>query len=56
MHVTPILITLGLLLQNIHTHGGSHKSYLIASHSSTLNLANIDEGYVASLNDRLKNM
>ena len=32
-----------------------HKTYLKSSHSSTLTLANIDEGYVASLIDRLKN-
>ena len=32
---------------------GSHKTYLKASHSSTLNLANIDEGYIASLIDSL---
>ena len=32
-----------------------HTTYLNEFHSSTLNLANIEEGYVASLIDRLKN-
>ena len=55
MHLTPILLTLGLLLQNRYTPGDRTKTYLKASHSSTLTLANIDEGYVASLIDCLKN-
>ena len=42
------------IAEQIHSRG-SHKTYLKASHSSTLTLANIDEGYVASLIDRLKN-
>ena len=40
--------------EQIHS-GESHKTYLKASHSSTLSLANIDECNVASLIDRLKN-
>ena len=42
------------IAEQIHSRG-SHKTYLKASHSSILTLANIDEGYVASLIDRLKN-
>ena len=42
------------IAEQIHSRG-SHKTYLKASHSSTLTLANIDDGYVASLIDRLKN-
>ena len=42
------------IAEQIHS-GGSHKTYLKASHSSTLTLADIDESYVASLIDRLKN-
>ena len=42
------------IAEQIHSRG-AHKTYLKASHSSTLTLANIDEGYVASLIDRLKN-
>ena len=36
------------IAEQIHSRE-SHKTYLKASHSSTLTLANIDEGYVASL-------
>ena len=42
------------IAEQIHSRG-SHKTYLKASHSSTLTLANIDKGYVASLINRLKN-
>ena len=42
------------IAEQIHS-SGSHKIYLKTSHSSTLTLANIDEGYVTSLIDRLKN-
>ena len=42
------------IAEQIHSRR-SHRTYLKASHSSTLTLANIDEGYVASLIDRLKN-
>ena len=42
------------IAEQIHSMG-SHKTYLKASHSFTLTQANIDEGYVASLIDRLKN-
>ena len=42
------------IAEQIHSRG-SHKTYLKASHSSTLTLANSDEGYVASLIDCLKN-
>ena len=51
---TYFIITLGFYCRT-DTLRGSHKVYLNASHSSTLTLANIDEGYVASLIDRLKN-
>ena len=40
------------IAEQIHSEG-SHKTYLKASHSSTLTLANIDEGYTASQIDRL---
>ena len=47
-------INIGLsIAEQIHSRG-SHKTYLNASHSSTLTLTSIDEGYVASLIDRLK--
>ena len=42
------------IAEQIHSRE-SHKTYLKASHSSTLNLTNIDAGYVTSLIDRLKN-
>ena len=42
------------IAKQIHSRG-SHKTYLKASHSPTLTLANIDEGFVASLIDRFKN-
>ena len=42
------------IAEQIHS-GGSYKTYLKASHSSTLTLTNIDEGYVALLIDCLIN-
>ena len=57
MHLTLILLTLGLQLQNRYTpaSSGSHITFLKTSHLSSLTLAKIDESYVASLIDRLKN-
>ena len=54
MHFTYFINIGPSIAEQIHSRG-SHKTYLKASHSSTLTLANIDEGYVASLIDRLKN-